>query len=189
MNTEYEITLPNDFKFKVKLINEPPLEETKKPEKLSQSNKYNFQSSSCLDFIRENYLKKGLGLVKERNTDLYKKYCIDCDKLQIRPNNKESFYQSLKDVEILLNEGKYNGYRIYNISLEKLQEIASKHNNFEEPVPETLQKLYDEIARLNEVIEKYKKTEADLEQRVRQLEEIDIDNETLENISDLVAQL
>ena len=88
-----------------------------------------------------------------------------------------------------MNEGKYNGYRIYNISLEKLQEIASKHNNFEETVPETLQKLCDEIARLNEVIEKYKKTEADLEQRVRQLEEIDIDNETLENISDLVAQL
>jgi len=197
MNTEYEIALPNNLSIKVRLseIKEPQVEIIREP-KVEQTNKLNYQSNSCIDFIREHYLKKELGLVKIVNTKLYKEYCLYCIELEIRPYNKDAFYQSLKDVEIIINPGRYNGYRIYNISLEKLKQIAVKYYNFEEIEPKNIQLLNDEIVRLTQIInelqsrdEQRLKTILDLEDKINQLEEINIDEETLDNINDLIAQL
>jgi hypothetical protein len=198
MNTEYEIALPNNLSIKVRLldnIKEPQVEIIREP-KVEQTNKSMYQSSSCIDFIREHYLKKELGLVKIVNTKLYTEYCISCFELEIRPFNKDAFYQSLKDVELIVNPGRYNGYRIFNFSLEKLKQIASKYNNFEEIEPENIRLLNDEIARLTQIInelqsrdEQRLKTILDLEDKINQLEEINIDEDTLDNINDLIAQL
>ncbi len=111
-----------------------------------------YRSNSSLDFIRDNFLLKNKGLIKERNTKLYENYKLYCNELQIEPFNKDAFYKHLKEVGIETNTGRYGGYKIYNIEFDRLKEIAERFNNFNDTEKSEIDSLKDEIDRLNEII-------------------------------------
>jgi hypothetical protein len=213
---EYQVNLPNNVVIIVRNLNEniEQIDDIVEPPLLEQPPiQPNYKSNSSVDFIRDTFLLKQKGLIKERNTKLFESYKLYCQELSIEPFNKEAFYKHLKEVGIKTRAGRYGGYKLYNISFDELKEIAEKYNNFEDDE----KNLRNEIERLNEIINNFpselEKQRVELEKKyeqilntlkedylnsflrlqdnisIRQVEDIDIDNDTFEKINLMVAEL
>ncbi len=155
---EYQMNLPNDVIVIVRTLNNVDQSDQRSddttPTEIPVSQPI-YRSNSSVDFIRDNFLLKDKGLIKERNTKLYENYKLYCNELQIEPFNKDAFYKHLREVGIEVNPGRYGGYRIYNIELDRLKEIAQHFNNFNDTEKSEIDSLKDEINRLNEIINNF----------------------------------
>jgi hydroxymethylpyrimidine pyrophosphatase-like HAD family hydrolase len=155
---EYQMNLPNNITVIVRTLNNVDQSDQRSddtaPTEIPVSQPI-YRSNSSVDFIRDNFLLKDKGLIKERNTKLYENYKLYCNELQIEPFNKDAFYKHLREVGIEVNPGRYGGYRIYNIELDRLKEIAQHFNNFNDTEKSEIDSLKDEINRLNEIINNF----------------------------------
>jgi hydroxymethylpyrimidine pyrophosphatase-like HAD family hydrolase len=156
---EYQMNLPNNVIVIVRTLNDVDQidqrsDDTAPTTEIPVSQPI-YRSNSSVDFIRDNFLLKDKGLIKERNTKLYENYKLYCNELQIEPFNKDAFYKHLKEVGIETNTGRYGGYKIYNIEFDRLKEIAQHFNNFNDTEKSEIDSLKDEINRLNEIINNF----------------------------------
>ena len=153
---EYQMNLPNNVIVIVRTLNDVDQSDQRSDDTAPTTeipvSQPIYRSNSSVDFIRDNFLLKDKGLIKERNTKLYENYKLYCNELQIEPFNKDAFYKHLKEVGIVVNPGRYGGYKIYNIELDRLKEIAQHFNNFNDTEKSEIESLKDEINRLNEII-------------------------------------
>jgi hypothetical protein len=214
---EYQINLPNNITVIVRTLYDVEQidqrsDDTAPTNEIPVSQPI-YRSNSSVDFIRDNFLLKNKGLIKERNTKLYENYKLYCNELQIEPFNKDAFYKHLKEVGIETNPGRYSGYKIYNIEFDRLKEIAERFNNFNDTEKSEIDSLKDEIDRLNEIINHFpdelEKQKLELQAKyeskyfvrlmesvsnclnngVDKVEDIDIDNETFETLNEMVGKL